>query len=79
MPLTSKGEKIMHAMQEQYGEEKGKSVFYASKSAGKISGVDEAAEPKEPAGPAGPERPTWDFKEVASLDSLKARAKGPPT
>lgn len=41
MPLTSKGEKIMGAMQEQYGAEKGKSVFYASKNAGRISGVDQ--------------------------------------
>lgn len=41
MPLTSKGTEIMSAMQKQYGEEKGKEVFYASKNAGKISGVDD--------------------------------------
>jgi hypothetical protein len=40
MPLTPKGEKIKSAMQEQYGEEKGESVFYASKNKGTISGVD---------------------------------------
>jgi uncharacterized protein len=40
MPLTEKGRKILAAMQEKYGEEKGKKVFYASKNAGKISGVD---------------------------------------
>jgi hypothetical protein len=40
-PLTSKGSKIMNSMQDQYGAEKGKQVFYASKNAGKISGVDQ--------------------------------------
>jgi hypothetical protein len=40
MPLSSKGEKIMSSMKEQYGPEKGKSVFYASKNAGTIKGVD---------------------------------------
>jgi hypothetical protein len=40
MPLTAKGEKILSAMQEEYGEEKGEQVFYASKNAGKITGVD---------------------------------------
>jgi hypothetical protein len=42
MPLTSKGEKILGSMQEQYGAEKGKQVFYASKNAGKLTGVDSA-------------------------------------
>lgn len=41
MPLTEKGSKILGNMQEQYGAEKGKSVFYASKNKGTISGVDE--------------------------------------
>lgn len=40
MPLTEKGTKILAAMKKQYGEKKGESVFYASKNAGKISGVD---------------------------------------
>jgi hypothetical protein len=40
MPLTAKGEKILSGMQKQYGEKKGKEVFYASKNAGKITGVD---------------------------------------
>ena len=40
MPLTAKGEKIMGTMKEKYGAEKGKQIFYASKNAGKISGVD---------------------------------------
>jgi hypothetical protein len=40
MPLTAKGEKIMAAMKEKYGEEKGEEVFYASKNKGTITGVD---------------------------------------
>ena len=40
MPLTKKGNEIMHSMKKQYGSKKGKQVFYASKNAGKISGVD---------------------------------------
>lgn len=40
MPLTPKGTKIKSAMQEHYGSEKGERVFYASKNAGKIKGVD---------------------------------------
>jgi hypothetical protein len=40
VPLTAKGREIMAAMKEQYGEEKGEQVFYASKAAGKITGVD---------------------------------------
>jgi len=41
MPLTEKGEKIKRAMAAQYGPEKGEQVFYASKNAGKITGVDD--------------------------------------
>jgi hypothetical protein len=40
-PLTDKGRKIMSAMQDQYGKERGKSVFYASKNKGTIIGVDQ--------------------------------------
>jgi len=40
MPLTAKGEKIMHAMEKEYGKDKGERVFYASKNKGTISGVD---------------------------------------
>lgn len=42
MPLTEKGKKIKAAMVAQYGPEKGEEVFYASKNAGKITGVDDA-------------------------------------
>lgn len=47
MPLTEKGHKILAAMVEEYGEEKGKQVFYASKNAGKIKGVDSDEETKD--------------------------------
>jgi hypothetical protein len=40
MPLTSKGRKIMGAMQTQYGSKKGEAVFYASRNKGTITGVD---------------------------------------
>jgi hypothetical protein len=43
MPLTKKGAKIMGAMDKTYGsEKKAKEVFYASRNAGKITGVDKA-------------------------------------
>lgn len=42
MPLTDKGQKIMSSMMDTYGSKKGESVFYASKNAGKISGVDKS-------------------------------------
>jgi hypothetical protein len=42
MPLTSKGNKIMGNMEKEYGSKEAKKVFYASKNAGKISGVDAA-------------------------------------
>ena len=32
MPLTKKGKKIMTAMSKEYGKEKGKEVFYASRN-----------------------------------------------
>lgn len=40
MPLTPKGKKIEGAMEKEYGEKKGKSVFYASKNKGTITGVE---------------------------------------
>jgi len=42
MPLTKKGNEIMGAMTKQYGAKKGKQVFYASRNAGKIKGVDKS-------------------------------------
>ena len=40
MPLTTKGQKIMANMTKEYGAKKGERVFYASRNAGRISGVD---------------------------------------
>ena len=40
MPLTSKGSQVMASMKKEYGSKKGEQVFYASKNAGKISGVE---------------------------------------
>ena len=40
MPLSQKGAKIMKSMKGQYRNKKGDQVFYASKNAGKIKGVE---------------------------------------
>jgi len=40
MPLTTKGKKTLAAMQEQYGKERGKRVFYASINKGKVKGAE---------------------------------------
>lgn len=40
MPLTKKGKIIEKAMEHEYGNKKGKSVFFASKNKGIISGVE---------------------------------------
>ena len=40
MPLTDKGKKIMSSMKEQYGPDKGESVFYASANKGTITGIE---------------------------------------
>lgn len=40
MPLTKKGKTIEKAMKKEYGGDKGKQVFYASKNKGTIKGVD---------------------------------------
>lgn len=40
MPINKKGKKIMKAMKKEYGEEKGETVFYASKNKGTIKGVE---------------------------------------
>jgi len=40
MPLTSKGRKILKAMQKQYGRRRGQAIFYASINAGRIKGAE---------------------------------------
>ena len=47
MPLTDKGKKIMQSMKRTYGGKKGEQVFYATRNAGKIKGVEEAEELKK--------------------------------
>lgn len=42
MPLTKKGKEIMRHMDKEYGDEKGRQVFYASKNKGTIKGVEKA-------------------------------------
>ena len=39
MPLTAKGKKILANMKKQYGEKKGKEVFYASQQKNTITGT----------------------------------------
>ena len=39
-PLTEKGKEILASMKKEYGDERGEKIFYASKNAGKITGVD---------------------------------------
>lgn len=46
MPLTAKGKKILAAMRKQYGGKKGKSVFYASINAGKVTGAEKTGKGK---------------------------------
>ena len=53
MPLTSKGKKIMSAMQRPkseggYGAKKGKEVFYASQNKGTITGTHKTGEAQSP-------------------------------
>ena len=40
MPLNKKGRRIMHKMEDTYGTDKAKRVFYASRNKGTITGVD---------------------------------------
>lgn len=47
MPLTDKGSKIMANMKKEYGDERGESVFYASKNKGTISGVESLEQAKQ--------------------------------
>ena len=69
MPLTSKGEEVLAGMKKEYGAAKGEEVFYASKNAGTITGVDEARKNVEDSIPASlspaelveRNRALWDF------------------
>ena len=68
MPLTAKGEKILSAMQKEYGEKKGKEVFYASKNKGLISGIDDADNPgTSPLSNTRPDMSDDDWDKLRSL------------
>ena len=72
MPLTAKGEDILSAMEREYGESKGKSVFFASKAAGKITGTDEQTQ--EPMAGLGAAFDALTMSRVASAcDAYDAR------
>jgi hypothetical protein len=45
-PLTKKGKKVMKSMKKTYGK-KAERVFYASRNAGKITGVDPKSRKKK--------------------------------
>jgi len=47
VPLTDKGKKIMSSMKRTYGGRKGEQVFYATRNAGKIEGVEKEQELKK--------------------------------
>ena len=47
MPLTKKGSEIKSAMTKEYGEKKGKQVFYASINKGKIHGAEKGVHWKD--------------------------------
>ena len=47
MPLTTKGRKILRHMENEYGTEKGKSVFYAARNKGRITSVETAGKPRK--------------------------------
>lgn len=63
MPLTAKGREIMENMTKEYGPDKAKHVFYASRNAGKITGVD----------PESSRKDSVHSKLDAILDSFKHR------
>jgi hypothetical protein len=73
MPLTSKGEEIKKSMEKTYGSaKKADQVFYASKNAGKITGVDEGQSgmvttPNAAGAPAGRPKPAKDTSGGTSL------------
>jgi hypothetical protein len=46
MPLTKKGKKIMNSMKQEYGDKKAEEVFYKSRNAGTITGVDKSKKKK---------------------------------
>ena len=80
MPLTSKGQKIMSAMQRTYGDKKkAEQVFYASRNAGRITGVEPGYQRGGLVGhmQPGSNEGTWDplRSEKPDISDLKAVEK----
>ncbi len=40
MPLTHKGNSILHALENEYGDKKGEQILYAGKNKGTFTGID---------------------------------------
>jgi hypothetical protein len=76
MPLTTKGEEIMSAMRSRYGSEKGEQVFYASKNAGKIPGVDRSDDNQHMGFVKGEAEPIDKIAGVAQDDDVKRFCDG---
>jgi hypothetical protein len=64
MPLTEKGQKILAAMVEKHGKEEGTRIFYASKNAGRITGVDSKNDADDKKDEEVKETPTKETKTV---------------
>lgn len=84
MPLTEKGQEIKSNMEKEYGSKKGEEVFYASKNAGKISGVDEcmAGQGGVPVGDCyGRTDQSWppmDPTSIGAMPTMEQGADAPP-
>lgn len=75
MPLTAKGEKILASMREQYGTERGEEVFYRSKNAGTIEGVDAGEVEREGEGLREQLRAAQEGMNTARTSAAKASYK----
>jgi hypothetical protein len=71
MPLTAKGQKILSALQKEYGAKKGKSVLYAGANKGTFTGIhdDYEEEMGSPEGLHPPIRRTRRPEDDSALDS----------
>lgn len=76
MPLNSKGEKIKAAMERQYGQKKGDSVFFASENSGKIKGVTQTESKKHRPGQSLIDVTDINSNPVTSNDACKYTAMG---
>jgi hypothetical protein len=76
-PLTEKGQKILSSMRETYStEKKAEEVLYASKNAGRITGIDAAVEGGAP--PASQPDPIHSYMDACrrgDADGIKKALK----